>query len=94
MKPLKQTTKDYLDATWRRLAHEYLRKENFDPNTGGGHGVEGVLLAGQLRLREAAPLLRKIAATDRFEYWAAPRLHGGPDSNLQALAREAMKEIE
>ena len=90
---LKSASEAYLEATWRRLAREYLRKENWYPYP-KGNGVTGILLAGQLRLREALPLLREIEATERFQYWAAPRWNSGSDGNVRALARTAIAEIE
>jgi len=93
-KVIQRATKDYLDATWLRLAREYLRKENFEPDP-TDKGVKGILLAGQLRLREALPLLREVAATDRFEGWGAPVWKGGPGgSNLRDLAKIVIREIE
>ncbi len=90
---MQAATDAYLDTTWRRLAKECLRKENFgsDPK---GDGVTGILLAGQLRLREALPLLREIAATERFKYWAAPSWKTGQEGNVSALARAVIAELE
>ena len=88
-----RATKDYLDATWLPLARQYLRKENFEPDP-TEKGIKGILLAGQLRLREAQPLVRDVAATDRFESWGAPVLKGGPHgSNLRELATAVLGEI-
>ena len=81
----------YLEASWRRLADEYLRKANFEPDPKPS-GVKGILLAGQLRLREALPLLRELAATGRFHGWAAPEWKGA--DKLQELAQAAIAEIE
>jgi hypothetical protein len=91
---LRLGSKKYLDATWLRLARLYLRKDNFGLQSATDKGVLGILLAGQLRLREAAPLLREIAAEDQFSHWSAPHLKGGAFGNLQALAAAALKEIE
>ena len=84
---------DYLNATWLRLARDYMRKENFNPNPKYA-GIQGILLAGQLRLRESLPLLREIAATDRLQHWAAPMWKTGRDANVRALARAAIAEIQ
>ena len=93
---MKAATEAYLDATWRRLAGEYMRKDNFAPDAKGVgvRGVLGILLVGQLRLREALPLLREIAATERFRHLAAPRWKTGQDGNVSALARAVIAEIE
>ncbi len=90
---LRQATDEYLDATWHRLAREYLRSENFEPDP-TTKGVQGILLSGQLHLKEALPLLRKIAATERFRHWSAPRWKTGWKSNLRKLAEVAIAEIE
>jgi hypothetical protein len=94
---LARETARFLDESYRRLAREYLREENFfrpDPTT---EGVRGILLAMQLRLREPLPLLRKIAATERFAGWGAPGTGWGQDarhSDLKTLAEAAIREIE
>jgi len=88
---LQKVTATYLAATWHRLASEYLRKVSFEPDP-SYNGVTGILLAGQLRLREALPLLRELAATGRFGGWAAPRWKGA--GNVQELAKVALAEIE
>ena len=88
---LQKATSKYLDAAWHRLAGEYLRKSNFDPDP-RANGAAGILLASQLHLREALPLLRELAATKRFRGWAAPRWMGA--MNLQELAQIAIAEIE
>src|SRR5262249_14324258 len=86
----------FLDESYRRLARESLREENFFHPDPTSEGVRGILLAMQLRLRESLPLLRKIAATERFNHWAAPgpgRGQGGRYSNLRSLAEAAIHEI-
>jgi hypothetical protein len=90
---LKKATADYLDTTWHRLARDYLRKENFDPDP-TDKGVKGILLAEQLRLPERLPLLRDIAATERFKHWSAPRWKADGFNNVRELARAAITEIE
>ena len=59
---------------------------------GPNSDVKGFLLARQLRLREALPLLREIVATGRFQGWAAPEWKGA--DNLQELAQAAIAEID
>jgi hypothetical protein len=88
---LQKATSKYLDAAWHRLAGEYLRKSNFDPDP-RANGATGILLAGQLHLREALPLLRELAATERFGGWAAPGWKGA--RNVKELAQTAINEIE
>jgi hypothetical protein len=88
---LKKATNAYLDATWHRLADDYLRKANFEPDP-SYNGVTGILLAGQLRLREALPLLHELAGIERFGGWAAPRWKGA--NNLKELVKIAVAEIE
>jgi len=90
-------TATFLDRTYRRLAHQYLREENFFRPDPTYEGVQGILLAMQLKLREPLPLLRRIAATERFKSWAAPGPGWSQDarySNLKALAEAAIHEIE
>ena len=90
---LRTATDTHLGETWRRLAGKYFRKENFAPDPTWA-GVTGILLVGQLRLREALPLLREIAATGRFQSWGAPSWKPGQEGNVCALARAAIAEIE
>jgi hypothetical protein len=90
---LKKGADDFLEATWLRLAREYFRKENFTPNP-KDVGIKGLLLVRQLRLREALPLLREIAATEQFRNWAAPRWGNWQGGNVQELARAVLAELE
>lgn len=92
---LKKATDEYLTPIWLRLAREYFRKENFEPDP-TDPGVKGLLLVGQLRLREALPLAREIAATDRFQHWSAPsgNAEANASRNVQALARKVVAELE
>ena len=90
---LEKATKEYLNATWLRLAREYFRKENFAPDP-TQRGVTGILLVGQLRMREALPLLREVAATDRFGHWAAPSWKTSGSRTVKSLAQTAIAEIE
>ena len=87
---LRKATGDYLDATWLRLAREYFRKENFDPD----RKVTEPRECFWWRLREALPLLREIAATDRFRHWAAARWKTNSFGNVKNLAQTAIAEIE
>lgn len=93
---MRAATEAYLDATWRRLARTYMRKETFAPDAKGVGvtGIQGILIVGQLRMREALPLLREIAVTERFKYWSAPRWKPGQEGNVCALARAVIAEIE
>jgi hypothetical protein len=88
---LKKATLAYLEATWRRLAVEYLRKASLEPDT-SYNGTTGILLAGQLRLREALPLLRELPYIERYGSWAAPRWKDA--RNSKELLKIAVAEIE
>lgn len=89
---LKWASADYLDKTWRRLAAEYFRPENFDPRP-TGDGIQGILLSGQFKLKEAVPLLRKIAADEQFRQWSAPAWETGNQQNVKHLAEVALEKI-
>ena len=52
-----------------------------------------MMLVTQLKRKEAIPLLRKIAETDRFQHWAAPPWEG-ESTNVRDYARRALKELE
>jgi hypothetical protein len=89
--PLKIATKAFLDRTWEE-AVQYFRAEEFaaDPSW---NGTRGLMLVAQLKRKEAIPLVRIIANTDRFEGWAAPPWDG-KSTNLRDYARRALEEIE
>lgn len=90
---LKGAVNTYLDSTWQRLAREYFRKENFYPDP-TYLGMTGLLLVRQLHLHDALPLLKEIAATERFQSWHAPPLKDRQPSNVHELALAAIAEIE
>ncbi|MFO0893196.1 MAG: hypothetical protein U0790_29165 [Isosphaeraceae bacterium] len=89
---LARETSAFLEEHFRRLAKEYLHERNFFPDP-TSEGIKGILLAMQSRLREPLPLLRKVAATDRFAGWAAPSIRAGR-TDLKSFAEDAVREIE
>ena len=53
-----------------------------------------MILSTQINRKEALPLMRKIAASDRFKSWSAPNFHKDDNANLQAYARKAVAALE
>ena len=89
---LEMVTKAFLDRTWEELADKYFRPENFEPDPRNG-GTRGLMLVAQLKRKEAIPLLRKIAGTDRFQHWGPPPWDG-KSTNLRDYAQRALEEME
>jgi hypothetical protein len=89
--PLKIATKAFLDRTWEE-AVQYFRAEEFaaDPSW---NGTRGLMLVAQLKRKEAIPLVRIIANTDRFQGWAAPPWDG-KSTNLRDYAQRALEMLE
>lgn len=92
---LKQATNEFLEESYRELAQNWLVEENFFDSDPNSDGIRGILLAKELKLKQYLPLLRKVAQTDRFEFWAAPDWpEADREINLQSFAQHVVKSIE
>ena len=88
---LKEVTKAFLDRTWEQ-AVQYFRAEEFEADP-SWNGTQGLMLVAQLKRKEAIPLVRIIANTDRFQGWAAPPWDGKP-TNLRDYAQRSLEILE
>jgi hypothetical protein len=90
---LKTATKDFLDATWDRLAKEYFRPEEFG-KFATYRGIQGLMLVAQLQRKEALPLIRRIAESEQFKHQAGPKWHRDDEATIGAYAQKCLEKFE
>lgn len=92
---LKNATEKFITQSYRELAKTWLVERNFFEPDPKSDGIRGLLLAKELKLKEYLPIIKKVAETDRFQSWAAPRWAGaGREKNLQRFAQHVLKSVE
>lgn len=85
----------FLLTSYKALAEEWLIEDNFFPDNPQYDGIRGMLLAKELKWEASIPLLKRIAITEAFNSWSAPKWpDSGPVHRLRPFAKHVIETIE